>query len=165
MANYSPANFDANLEHIVVVILKLPFAHPLALALSQSFVNTFDDFWTIDIDDVHDFRYNTTTDPANTPGTKLHVTVVKKIQHMVSYARFKEESKDTDCDTPDVWDTDIYSKWCRNGYATYLASLTGSLTGSNAAAIPTPVMSTTAAFVTTAQKEDNAALISWNRKP
>jgi hypothetical protein len=70
-----------------VVILKLSLAHPLALALSQSFINTFYDFWTIDIDDVHDFRYNMTTDPANTPGTKLHVTIVKKIQRMVSYAR------------------------------------------------------------------------------
>jgi hypothetical protein len=165
MANYPPPNFDANLDHIVVVILKLPLAHPLALALSQSFINTFDDFWTIDIDEVHDFRYNMTTDPENTPCTKLHVTVVKKIQRMVSYARFKEESKDTDCDTPDVWDTDIYSKWCQNGYATYLASLTGSLIGSNAAAIPTPVTTTTAAFVPTAQKDDDAALISWNRKP
>jgi hypothetical protein len=60
MANYSPANFDVNLEHIVTVILKLSLAHPLALALSQSFVNIFDDFWTIDIDDVHEFRYNMT---------------------------------------------------------------------------------------------------------
>jgi hypothetical protein len=102
MDHYPSPNFDANLEHIVTVILKLPLAHPLALALSQSFVNTSDDFRTIDIDDVHEFRYNMTTDPVNTPGTKLHVTVVKKIQRMVSYARFKEESKDQDCDTPDV---------------------------------------------------------------
>jgi hypothetical protein len=165
MANYSPANFDANLEHIVTMILKLPLAHPLALALSQSFVNTFDDFQTIDIDDVHEFRYNMTTDPVHTPGIKLYVTVVKKIQRMVSYARFKEDSKDADCDTPNVWDTDIYSKWCRNGYAAYLTSLTVPLPGSNTAAIPNPVTSTTAAFVTTAQKDDDAALISWNRKP
>jgi hypothetical protein len=87
MANYPPPNFDVILEHIVTVILKLTLAHPLALALSQSFVNTFDDFRTIDIDDVHEFRYNMTTDPANTPGTKLHVTVVKKIQRMVSNRR------------------------------------------------------------------------------
>jgi hypothetical protein len=83
---------------------------------------------------------------------------------MVSYARFKEESKDADCDTPDVWDTDIYSKWCRNGYAKYLTSLTVPFPGSNAAAIPTPATSI-AAFVTNAQKDDDAALISWNRKP
>jgi hypothetical protein len=92
------------------------------LALSQSFVNTFDDFRAIDIDDVHEFRYNMTTDPPSTSGTKLHVTVVKKIQRMVSYARYKEDEKDADCDTPDVWDTDIYSKWYQNGYAKYLTS-------------------------------------------
>jgi hypothetical protein len=109
MVYYPAPNFDANLEHILMVILKLTLTHPLALALSQSFVSTFDDFQTIDIDDIHEFRYNMTTDPANTPGTKLHVTVVKKIQCMVSYACFKEESNDTDCDTPYVWDTDIYS--------------------------------------------------------
>jgi hypothetical protein len=163
---YPPVNFDVNLEHIVTVILNLTLAHPLALALSQSFVNTFiDDFRTIDIDDVYEFRYHMTTDPVNTPGTKLHVTVVKKIQRMVSYARCKEENKDKDCDTPDIWDTDIYSKWCRNGYANYPTSLTASVTGSTAAATSTLATATTAAFVTTAQKDDDAALISWNRKP
>jgi hypothetical protein len=61
MATYSPANFDAILEHIVTVILKLTLTHPLALALSQSFVNTYDDFRTININDVHEFRYNMTS--------------------------------------------------------------------------------------------------------
>jgi hypothetical protein len=54
-ATYSPPNLDTNLEHIVTVILNLALTHPLALALSQPFVNTFDDFRTIDIDDVHEF--------------------------------------------------------------------------------------------------------------
>jgi hypothetical protein len=112
MATHPPVNFDAILEHIVTVILNLPLTHPLALALSQSFVNTFDDFPTIDIEDVHDFRYNMTSVPLITPGIKLHVTVVKKIQRMISYARYKEESNHPDCDTPIVWDTDVYSKWC-----------------------------------------------------
>jgi hypothetical protein len=164
MATYPPANFDAILEHIVTVILKLTLAHPLALALSQSFVNTFDDFRTIDIYDVHEFRYNMTSVPLSTPGIKLHVTVVKKIQRMVSYAHYKEENKHTDCDTPIVWDTDVYSKWCRNGYATYLTSLIP-VPSSNAAATSTPATATAAAFGTTAQKDDDAALISWNRKP
>jgi hypothetical protein len=112
MATYPPANFDANLEHIVTVILKLTLTHPLALALSQSFVNTFDDFRTIDIHDVHKFRYNMTSVSLNTPGIKLHVTVVKKIQRMVSYTRYKEENNHADCDTPSLWDIDVYSKWC-----------------------------------------------------
>jgi hypothetical protein len=84
MVSYPPVNFDVNLEHIVTVILKLSLAYPLALVLCQSFVNTFDDFRTIDIDDIHEFRYNMTSDPPSTPGTKLHVTTVKKIQRMVS---------------------------------------------------------------------------------
>jgi hypothetical protein len=60
-----------------------------------------------------------------------------------------------------LWDIDTYSKWCRNFYATYLATLIGT----NAPAIPTPVTSMATVFVTTAQKDDEAALISWNRKP
>jgi hypothetical protein len=164
MPIYPPANFDAILEHIVTVILKLTLTHPLALALSQSFVNTFDDSCTIDINDIHEFRYNMTSVPLSTPGIKLHVTVVKKIKCMVSYARYKEEMNHTDCDTPIVWDTDVYSKWCRNGYATYLTSLIP-VPSSTAAATSTPATATTttAAFVTTAQKNDDAALISWNR--
>jgi hypothetical protein len=88
--------------YIVTVILNLAMTYPLALALSQSFINTFDDFWTIDIDDVHEFRYNTANDPPDTPGTKIHLQVVKKIQRMVCYARFKEDVRDAESDTPTV---------------------------------------------------------------
>jgi hypothetical protein len=100
MATHAPANFDAVLEHIVTAILKLTLTHPLALALSQSFVNTSDDFRTIDINDVHEFRYNMTSVALSTPGIKLHVTIAKKIQRMVSYARYKEENNHADCNTP-----------------------------------------------------------------
>jgi hypothetical protein len=164
MASHPSANFDANLEHIVTVILKPTLTHPLALALSQSFVNTFDDFRTIDINDVHEFRYNMTSVPISTPGIKLHVTIVKKIQHMVSFACYKEDKNHADCDTPTSWDIDVYSKWCRNGYTTYLTSLIP-VPISTAATTSTPATATTAAFVTTAQKDDDAAHISWNRKP
>jgi hypothetical protein len=159
MVNFPPPNLDTNLEYIVTVILNLAMTHPLALGLSQSYINTFDDFRTIDIDDVHEFRYNLANEPTEHPGTKLHLTVVKKIQRMVCYARFKEDLNDNESNNPTEWDIDTYSKWCRNGYATYLAALIRS----NAAAIPIPVTSTATAFVTTAQKDDEAALISWNR--
>jgi hypothetical protein len=56
----------------------------------------------------------------------------------------------------------MVSKWLR---CVHITSLTVPLPGSNTAAIPNQVTSTTAAFVTTAQKDDDAALISWNRKP
>jgi hypothetical protein len=164
MATHPAANFDADLEHIITMILKLTLTHPLALALSQSFVNTFDDFRTIDVNDVHEFRYNMTSVPITTPAIKLHVTIVKKIQRMVSYACYKEDKNHADCDTPTSWDIDVYSKWCRNGYATNLTSLIP-VPSSTTVATSTPATATTAAFVTTAQKDDDAALISWNRKP
>jgi hypothetical protein len=50
-------NFDPDLEHVVTVILGHALTHPLALALSQSYVQTFDDIRTIDVDDVHEFKY------------------------------------------------------------------------------------------------------------
>jgi hypothetical protein len=152
------ANFDANLEHVVTQILKHPLTHPIALALSQSYVPSFDDFQTIDVDDVHELKYTMANVPKD-PGTKLHLMLVKKIQRCVCYARYKEDLKDAESDDPTVWSHDTYSKWCRNGYATYLA------TSSNAAAIPLLVTSMTTAFVITPQKDDEAALISWNRKP
>jgi hypothetical protein len=110
---------------------------------------------------VHEFRYNLPNDPPNSPGTKLHAMAVKKIQRMVCYACYKEDVSDIESDDPTVWDINTYSEWSRNGYATYLAALISS----KAAAIPIPVTSTATAFVTTAQKDDEAALISWNRKP
>jgi hypothetical protein len=115
MVNYPPPNLDIDLEHIVTVILNLALTHPLALALSQSYIDTFDDFQTIEINDVHEFRYNLPTDPPNSPGTKLHAMVVKKIQRMVCYARYKEDVCDAESDDPTVWDIDTYSKWSRNG--------------------------------------------------
>jgi hypothetical protein len=123
MANFSPPSFDTHLEHVVTVILDLALTHPLALGLFQSYVNTFDDFGTIDIDDVHEFRYNLPNDPKEHPGTKLHPIIVKKIQRMACYARFKEDLGDAESNNPTVWDIETYSKWCRNGYATYLAAL------------------------------------------
>jgi hypothetical protein len=100
------ANLDTNFEYIVTVILNLAMTHPLALGLSQSYINTFDDLRTIDIDDVHEFRYNLANDPIEDPGTKLHVTAVKKIQRMVCYARFKEGLNDKESDDPTTWDID-----------------------------------------------------------
>jgi hypothetical protein len=132
MVNFPPPNLDTNLEHIVTVILDLAITHTLAFGLSQSYINTFDDFRTIEINDVHEFRYNLPNDPLEHPGTKLHAMVVKKIQLMVCYARFKEDLQEAESDNPIIWDIDTYSRWSQNGYATYLAALIGS----NAATTP-----------------------------
>jgi hypothetical protein len=125
---------------MVTKILKQPLAHPLAMALSQSYVQTFDDFRTIDVDDVHKFKYTIST-VLNAPAdTKLHFQLVKQIQRGVCYARYKEGLNDTESDDPTLWNHDIYFKWCRNGYATYLETI-------NAVATPLPASGTTTAFV------------------
>jgi hypothetical protein len=64
---------------MVTKILSFPLVHPTALALSQSYVQTFDDFWTIDVDDVHEFTYTTSTVPNAPPDTKLHNQLVKQV--------------------------------------------------------------------------------------
>jgi hypothetical protein len=65
-------NFDPDLEHIVTKILKFTLIHTTTLALSQSYIQTFDDFQTIDVDDVHEFTLTTSTDPNAPADTKLH---------------------------------------------------------------------------------------------
>jgi hypothetical protein len=58
IVNFPSPNLDADLEHIVTVILNLAITHTLALGLSQSYINTFDDFRTIEINDVHEGTLN-----------------------------------------------------------------------------------------------------------
>jgi hypothetical protein len=53
------------------------------------------------------------------------------------------------------------SKWLR--YVPH--NINRSNAAAISSAIPLPVTSTTAAYVSPAQKDDDAALISWNRKP
>jgi hypothetical protein len=130
------ATFDQNLKHVIRVILGHHLTHPTSLALSQSYVTTFDDFRTIDMDDVYEFQYNAT--PKATPDTKLHLTLVKQVQRCACYAWYKESLNDAESDDPTSWSQATYSKWCRNGYATYLATL------SIAAATPLLVTSMTA---------------------
>jgi hypothetical protein len=143
-ANFPPPNLETHLEHVVTVILDLALTHILALGLSQSYINTFDDFRTIDIDDVHEFRYNLANDRKEYPGTKLHPMIVSKIQCMACYARFKEDFGEAESDNPTAWDIETYSRWCQNCYATYLEALRGS----NAAETPILVTSKATAFVT-----------------
>jgi hypothetical protein len=85
--------------------------------------------------------------------------LVKQVQHCIHYDCFKEGLNDLQSDNPTLSSKTEYSTWCRNGYATYLATL------APATATPLPVTSMTAIYVSPAQKDDEAALISWNRKP
>jgi hypothetical protein len=110
-----------------------------------------------DVDDVYEFQYSST--PKVSPDIKLHFLLVKQVQHCIHYDCFKEGLNDLQSDNPTLWSKTEYSKWCQNGYATYLATL------APATATPLPVTSMTATYVSRAQKDDKAALISWNRKP
>jgi hypothetical protein len=111
------ASFDADLEHLVVKIMKYDLKHPLAITLEQTFITTFDEFRSIEVADVGDWHY---LDVSTKDKTKLHSNLVKAIQRGVSYARHLEDINDADCDDPTQWDAKTYSKWTRNGYATYL---------------------------------------------
>jgi hypothetical protein len=148
---------DARLEYVIINILGFTLTHPVGLALPQSYVTTFDEFRTIDVDDVYEFQYSTT--PKAPPDTKLHFMLIKQIQRCIHYARYKEGLNNAESDDPTLWDKTTYSTWSRNGYPAYFATL------APAAATPLPVTSMTAAYVSPAQKNDEAALISWNRKP
>jgi hypothetical protein len=149
------ASFDLDLEHLVLDIMKYDLNHPLAIALEQAFIITFDEFCSIEIADVNDY----TIEDTNKVTSKLHNNLVKAIQRGVSYARHKDDINDPDCDYPTKWNAKTYSKWTRNVYVKYLN--TTAATAATLAA--TTIGSTTTTIISTAQKDDDAALISWNR--
>jgi hypothetical protein len=104
----------------------------------------------------------TYTEKAKTkPDTKLHFMLVKQVQRCVHYTRLKEGLNDVQSDNSTLWSKTEYTTWCQNGYATYVAALATA----TATATPLLVTSMTATYVSPAQKDDDAALISWNRKP
>jgi hypothetical protein len=127
--------------------------------LQESCIKTFEEFRTIDITDVRNF----TIKGAGTSPTKLHVNLVKVTQRAVTHCRHKEDLNDieSDSNSPTVWDYDVYSKWTRNGYNNYLNKTTAAATASTVTALGAG----TTTILSTAQKDDEAALISWNRKP
>jgi hypothetical protein len=105
----------------------------------------------------YEFQYGST--PKASPDTKLHFMLVMQVQRCIHYARYKEGLNDLQSNHSTLWSKTEYSTWPRNGYPAYLTTLTP------AAATPLPVTSMTAAYVSLAEKDDEAALISWNRKP
>jgi hypothetical protein len=115
--NAKMASFDPDLEHQVVDFMKYDLNNPLAIALQQAYITTFDEFRSIEVADVGDY---TILDTSTNVKSKLHSNLVKAIQCGVSYARHLEDINDPDCDDPTQWDSKTYSKWTRNGYATYL---------------------------------------------
>jgi hypothetical protein len=156
----TPINFDSALEHFVVHFLKVKLTHEIDYALDQAFVNTFDEFRSTDPVNVHNFTYKLPGD-TNANGQPLHMMLVKQIQGGTYYCRFLEDNNDLVCDDPTMMDYAKFSKWRWNGQAVYQASL--NTTGT--VITPPSIGSTTAAYISTVQKDNDAALISWNRKP
>jgi hypothetical protein len=103
----------------VIHFLKVKITHQIAYALDQAFINTFDDFRTIDTVDVHTFTYKL---PGEQTSTLLHMMLVKQIQSGVHYCQFLKDNIDRACDDPTMMDYDKYNKWRRNGQAVYQAS-------------------------------------------
>jgi hypothetical protein len=85
--------------------------------------------------------------------------LVKQIQGGIYYCRFLENNNDPACDDPTMMDYAKFSKWRRICQAVYQAALnpTGMVI------TPLSIGSATTAYVSTVQKDDDAALISWNR--
>jgi hypothetical protein len=152
------ASPDQDLEFVIIDIMGFTLTHPVGLAVPQSYVMMFEEFRSIDVDDVYEFTY---TNKANAnPDTKLHFMLVKQVQHCIYYTHHKEAKNDAQSNNPTLWSKSEYTTWCRNGYAIYLTSLVP------ATATPfLPVTSMTAAYASPAQKDDDVALITWNRKP
>jgi hypothetical protein len=86
--------------------------------------------------------------------------LAKQIQRGVHYCRFLEDANDPACNDPTMMDYDTFNRWKRNGHAAYQASLISPGT----VIAPTSIGITTAVYVSATQKDDDAALISWNRK-
>jgi hypothetical protein len=152
------ASFDSGLKHLVVDIIKYKITHPLAMALDQAFVSTFNEFHSIEIADVNEFTYKASV---TSDTVKLHTTLVKQIQRGVAYACYEEDMANSKSDDPTLWDANTFSRWTWNSYVTYLTTVAAS-----AATIAAMTLgSTTTTIISTSQKDNEAALISWSRKP
>jgi hypothetical protein len=135
--------------------------NPVGLALPQSCVLTFEEFRSIEVNDVHEFTC--TNKSGGISYTKLHFMLDKQVQRCIHYTHYKEAQNDAQSNSPTLWSKSDYLTWCRNGYATYLLSLIPVTTTPIVPVVPT--LGATALYVSPAKKDDDAALISWNRKP
>jgi hypothetical protein len=113
------ASPDQDLEFVIIDIMGFTLAHPVGLALPQSYVVTFEEFRSIDVNDVYEFTYTDKTSNG-IPNTKLHFMLVKQVQRCIRYTHYKEAQNDAQSNSPTLWLKSEYITWCRNGYAKYL---------------------------------------------
>ena len=150
------ASFDSKLEHYVLHIMKHKLDHPIALVLDQAYITTFDDFRSLVPEDVVELTYML---PNGVIPLLMNAALIRQLQRGIAYTRYKEDLADVESDDPVLWNSDMYSKWSRNGYAIYLQTVPTVASG---------LMSTnigSSDIIDNMKKDDDAALISWNRKP
>ena len=148
------ATFEAKLEYLLTSIMAYKLTDPVPLALDKAFIKTFDDFRDIAPADVHLLEYS----PTLGKDTPLHFTHVRAIHKALHYAKCLETNSHADFDDPQQWSPQTYRSWCRNDLSAYLLTLASATTAS------APSLTVTTGS-TQQQKDDDAALISWNRKP
>jgi hypothetical protein len=89
--------------------------------------------------------------------------LVKQVQRCIHYTHYKEAQNDAQSNDRTLCLKSEYIIWCRNGYANYVLSLTPATT---TPIVPvTSTSGSTDVYISPPQKDDDAALISWNRKP
>ena len=165
-SNTKMASFDAPLEHLITKIAKHGLTDPYPLALSYACVKTFDQFRMIDINDVPLFIYKDPKDPKGATTLPLHLTLIREIQRLVSYCQYLEDSNHADCDDPTLWKYDACREWQRKSYIAFInAKATAALASPTAIAGASAVGSATLPIISAKQKDDDAALVSWNRRP
>jgi hypothetical protein len=156
------ATFDAELEELFKRIMKYELNTPLALAVFGNGVKDLEQFRSLgnDMDELSKLTIPSGTATADKIISKIDARALTKA---VIYALFMEDINHADYEDPQKWDLQEYQKLSRKGPAQYLAKMNS--------AIPTASPSTTgltsAPFVplTQQQKDDDAALVSWNRRP
>ena len=158
------ATVDKDLEHLLVTIMSLKLADNVALALHRQGCHNFEDFCLLDELDTDGLQYDMMNSLSSsiTPET-CNSTDRKKIKRAVAYCAFRDDNpSDADRHSPTAWVATEYRTWCRNGYPTWLIANASTTT---APVITSPGPGAISLPKTQLEKDADALLVSWNRRP
>jgi hypothetical protein len=153
------ATFDPELEDLFKRIMKYELSAPLALAVHGYSVKEFEHFRSLEITELSKLTIPSGSTAVDKEISKINAKALTKV---LIYALFMEDSNHADFEDPKLWDLQEYQKWSRQGPAQYLIKMNKTIS-----AVPSAVGLSSAPFVplTQQQRDDDAALVSWNRKP